>query len=191
MREREGESFSFRLVPIFHLYRALVARPPTFHHGKCVPLCASVDDTIAIASLFPIQERDTPCTNFQRFLAKKSRGNKVGFRSYLPSPLPPLSIFASIFSFVASLASIPFILAFFLRVLFRSSYRCFSYSLHSSNFLSPVLHLSSFFSTLSLFTAFEFLYTSPFILFLDASFLYCIRSISHPLYFTFHFHSNY
>ena len=104
------------------------------------------------------------------------------FRSLHPS---------CISSFVASLASIPFILAFFLRVLLRSSYRCFSYSLHSSNFLSFILHLSSFFSTLSLFSAFEFLYTSPFILFLDASFLRCIRSISHLLHFTFHFHSNY
>lgn len=162
-RRREGEFlFSSRLSSaISHLYRALVARSPTFHHGSCVPLCASIDDTIAIASLFPIQERDTPCTNFQRFLAKKSGGNKVGFRSYLPS-LPYFLVFVSLLFVLPSLrfffvpVTIDFLLfpAFaqflILYILFftsvsisLSSSFSFSCSLHS-NFSFPTLHLSSF-----------------------------------------------
>lgn len=114
-----------------------------------------------------------------KILAKKSRGNKVGFRSYLPS-LPSLLVsllFSPLFSlFLASLRSSfhcsfllfpafaqfliprfsPFILFFDRRIsyilrftfYFHSSYHCslfpsfFFSSLHSSNFLFSMLHLS-------------------------------------------------
>lgn len=154
-----------------------------------------------------------------KILAKKSRGNKVGFRSYLPS-LPSLLVsllFSPLFSlFLASLRSSfhcsfllfpafaqfliprfsPFILFFDRRIsyilrftfYFHSSYHCslfpsfFFSSLHSSNFLFSMLHLSLPFQLplLSLSTPF-----------LDAFLLRCIRQISHSLHFTSPFYSNY
>ena len=74
-----------------------------------------------------------------------------------------------------------FLDASFLRCI-RSIFPTFYFSLL---FQLSLVSLLSFFSTLSLFSAFEFLYTSPFILFLDAFLVQCIR-ISHSLYFTFH-----
>ena len=106
-----------------------------------------------------------------------------------------LSSFSSMLLFFAAFAQsfLHFIFHFCSNYHWSLSYpffRHFPCSVHS-NF--SILHLSSFSSMLSLFSAFEFLilYTSPFILFLDAFLPRCIRRISHSLHFIFHFYSNY
>lgn len=153
-----------------------------------------------------------------KILAKKSRGNKVGFRSYLPS-LPSLLVsllFSPLFSlFLASLRSSfhcssllfpafaqfliprfsPFILFFDRRI---SYILRFTFYFHSSYHCSlfPSFFFLRCIPRISYSLCFTFHFRSnchcslstPF---LDAFLLRCIRQISHPLHFTSPFYSNY
>lgn len=127
-----------------------------------LPLSTTLRVPSTILSLLhPIQKRGKAMYQLPKILAKKSRGNKVGFRSYLLPlflrflsllPLPPFSLFLA-----------------FPRSSFHWSFLLFP--AQSLNFSFPAFPFSFFSSMFSL--------------------LRCIRRISHTLRFTFPFHSNY